>query len=568
MLEQRLEAFDVVMTLEGLALPLSKKSQNVFETITRDSISRSIVEVLGSDQIHSLEVDVSLSLPPIRRLIRTRNNRLRRMEKVSLSFDVLIMIRSVIKVHDLNRYIVGAFNDFLDKFIFVNALKASGDPTFADISSVSVTPGSIGEGRPSEPGDTDGSNENTHDSNRPLIEMIVSASIAFVAFIGLAVFFVEHYRQKKQKGQRINQNETFSSSLFLGIVLQPDIASEIEIGSYTDVSSLDDPSLISLSGREVLEAHDLVFDCDDGGDACIGQDHRSLLPLAIQYELLPSAGTLPRDSHSAPVLSRNTSFLSLDDAINCGSRSVPASANDYESNDYARIACIGQGTVPCDSHSVPLPSRDNSFLSLDDALNCGSRSVPPSAIDYESNDCARIACIGQGTVPCDSHSAPLPSRDNSFLSLDDALNCGSRSVPPSAIDYESNDCARIACVGQGTVPCDSHSAPLPSRDNSFLSLDDALNCGSRSVPPSAFNYESNDYEMISCLDQDDKSLPLADTVPCDSHSAPLLSRDNSFLSLDEAISTAIQGQFLHQLKMTFCWLMVFIRLLVSPVPRR
>ena len=161
----------------------------------------------------------------------------------TIAFDVLILIRSVIQIHDLKRYIASAFNDYMDIYMYVNTLKASGDIAFRDITTVSISP-SFGSSTTTTT--TNGSSVNsatkeTRDTSY-LIAAILSVVVTVVAGMGLVACFLQYQRQQQHlELKRFRRNETFLTS----ITPEDGFASEIEIGACTDMSSLGDPSLIS-----------------------------------------------------------------------------------------------------------------------------------------------------------------------------------------------------------------------------------------------------------------------------------------------------------------------------------
>jgi hypothetical protein len=131
---QQLLVSDVNMTIGGILLPLSGEAQESLELIISDNVARSVIQVLGRDNVENLEVDVSLILPSLREVAERAD------DNDSLLLDMLIMIQSVIHVHNANRYILGAFNGDSEKELFLQNLKETGHIEFASVESVSVAP--------------------------------------------------------------------------------------------------------------------------------------------------------------------------------------------------------------------------------------------------------------------------------------------------------------------------------------------------------------------------------------------------------------------------------------------
>lgn len=322
LLVQRLEAFNVVMTIDGVLLPLGESSKRIFKTVTRDSIAKSVRQVLGASQVHDLEVSISL----------TSSSRMLRNENIhgdTITFDVLILIRSVIQIHDLKRYISSAFNDNMDIYMYTNALKASGDVAFRDITTVYIAYSfDTSTSRTTTTTNRDSATKKRDTSY--LIAAILSVVVAVAAGIGLVVCFLQYQRQQQRLEikKRIRRNTTFLSSF----TLEQGFASEIEIGACTDMSSLGDPSLIGQfcgGGAGGLVFMDVVpTSVHDGVVAVVEEEEedKSILDAADSVSV-----------HSAPSLSRNETVpQSLEDNIFSfpSSNSLPLLAKEMDFEDY------------------------------------------------------------------------------------------------------------------------------------------------------------------------------------------------------------------------------------------
>lgn len=349
LLVQRLEAFNVVMTMEGVILPLNEASKQVFTTVTRDSIARSIVEVLGSNQIQDLQVQVSLdSHSSKRRLLRSKDYGLR-AEDETISFNVLILIRSVIQTHDLSRYVASTFNDHLDIFIYVNTLKASGDTAFSNITTVSIARPILGSSSANED-DTMTGTRNKRETSY-LIAAVMAGLVASLAGIGLVACFVQYRRQRqRQELKRIKRNKTFLSSYDFAA----EIASEIEIGGCTDMSSLGDPSLISqYGGLSIIDT--VVHDGEIVCGACLVDEEDDEENVSV------TDGPILSDSQSvqsAPLpMTKESSTLSL----------------------------AGDGFVFSDSNSLPLPAEEMDYdLEVIDGVCPSLTATDTSSANAES----------------------------------------------------------------------------------------------------------------------------------------------------------------------------------------
>ena len=180
---QQLLVSDVNMTIGGILLPLSGEAQKSLELITSDNVARSVIQVLGRDNVENLVVDVSLITPSLRKLAEGED------DNDSLLLDMLIMIQSVIRVHNANRYILGAFNGKAEKEMFLQSLKETGHIEFASVESVSVAP--VKDVVKIIPED-DTANEN---GSRTVLAVALPIVIGAILAVAAGIVF---YRRKKE----------------------------------------------------------------------------------------------------------------------------------------------------------------------------------------------------------------------------------------------------------------------------------------------------------------------------------------------------------------------------------
>lgn len=229
------------MTLDGVLLPFSAATEKAFEQIAADTISYTIENILGADQIQSLNVQVSYIRPDRRRILAKRicspieydfgfKNGARRLQN-TLVFNVLIEIRSVVQNHDANRYIGAAFNDDIEKLVFIESLKASGYLAFSQITSVSVTPGTVETGPETRVDESQ--DAGTNGKRKLIFAVVIPLLVVLATVVALAVFLV--YIRRKE---RVQENPLGKAPEHFDV---HDIASEIEISTGVDMSSLGDP---------------------------------------------------------------------------------------------------------------------------------------------------------------------------------------------------------------------------------------------------------------------------------------------------------------------------------------
>jgi len=141
------EAKGAIMVLGGV-LPLDADAESLWAAITAEFIVYEIVEVVGEMQVERVELSVALisQNPPLKETSTavSRNHdalRHRILQEIfreqELTFDLLLLIKSVVTEHDINAYIIGAFDTYEEKREYLKYLRETGHP--ANANSVSVT---------------------------------------------------------------------------------------------------------------------------------------------------------------------------------------------------------------------------------------------------------------------------------------------------------------------------------------------------------------------------------------------------------------------------------------------
>jgi hypothetical protein len=232
---------NVQMTIGGMMLPLSAAEQNMIELLTSDTISDSIIGVLGADQIVNLEVTVT-TLSSSSRMLRAPGDGMkgsRNLAVTKFTLHVVILIQSLIETHDVNRYVYGAFNDDAEKALFIDSLKETGNAAFSNVYSVSVAPLTD-----EDPIQVKAEDSTTNNDNIGAI--VVPIVVAVLAGIGLTSFFV--YRRRKRTSV-VSRECVVSPSPheLVEYAGRAYISSEIEVGTSSELSSLGDPIPISAS---------------------------------------------------------------------------------------------------------------------------------------------------------------------------------------------------------------------------------------------------------------------------------------------------------------------------------
>lgn len=258
------QASDAVMVLGGIE-PLDIEAELLWTAITKEYIENEITEVIGQEEVESVEVSIGkvLQNPPYQASntaeARNRDADDRSLQdmtfddlqpvKQELTFDVLILLQSVVTEHgDVNKYIVGAFDEDEEKLAYLLDLQQTGHPVFANVTSVSVMAARVViplDDRSNNPIDPNIIPEggNTASASRSGL----AAGLTVVAIVGMllaGVVFLRGRRHRNmlvgpptdrppQDGRRDNRRAPHN---------HPDgfDASLIEVGT-ADVSSLGDP---------------------------------------------------------------------------------------------------------------------------------------------------------------------------------------------------------------------------------------------------------------------------------------------------------------------------------------
>lgn len=245
------------MILTGSAIePLDSDAEALWEAITRETIAAEIRELIGVETIQKLEVVVTLvsQNPQLNRMssksgasrsgtnaVRHHRNAVRQRnlqeKEQELQFDTVIVIQSVLSNHDINRYIVGAFNEDSEETKYIVDLISTGHEAFLSIQSVSVSPAtrilSLSGWEDEIPQAEQG------DSNAKRAGFTAGIVLTSLVAVGIAAFvFLVHRRRS-----RIAESAPLSSQIERDGNEDGDkgVGSEIEVGTRADVSSLGDP---------------------------------------------------------------------------------------------------------------------------------------------------------------------------------------------------------------------------------------------------------------------------------------------------------------------------------------
>ena len=259
------------MTLSDVP-PLNKDAETIWSVITSKVIAMEVIDVIGFNQVDGLEVSVSLTsqnppLPSTRRALvgmrgrntrsPTQESRMLQMEQ-KLTFDVVILIQSVVTFHDVDRYVLGAFNDdVLEKAVYLSELKATRHETFANATSLSIVSTSSALPR-SEPVDDVPDDKDKNSGKIAIIALFVGAGVAAIAVGGLILYL-------------IRKNGSSSSRAASSVLEKVDkaievkkggLSSEIDVGSHIGsfVSSLGDPFPMSVLGSISENTSSLNYD--------------------------------------------------------------------------------------------------------------------------------------------------------------------------------------------------------------------------------------------------------------------------------------------------------------------
>ena len=215
-------------------------------------------------------------------------------QTVTLIFDVLIEIRSLVESHNIYRYIEGPFDTQVEKEEFTQFLRSTGCSEFANVGSVDVVV-------PKTEKETSTKDEDDSSS----AGLIAGLALAILAILLLGATFV--YLRVRNKRER--EAELQEMPLFTGKTSNEngyDYASEIGVDTNYDVSTLGDP-IPPGATRNSAESSTL-------GSQSLDYDYQKAYADAQSTtNSLVTAGT---GSHNDPSLSKNVLLLPDDDTLN------------------------------------------------------------------------------------------------------------------------------------------------------------------------------------------------------------------------------------------------------------
>jgi beta-glucanase (GH16 family) len=193
-LVQRFNAQGITMTLSNVA-PLDEASEMAWAEVTGNHFAAEIEEVIGPELLDDVAVSIVIVSqdPPFktrRALARKSAGRRLQVDEQKLTFDAVFLIQSVVEEHDVNRYIMGAFNTNDERELYLATLKTTGSDAFVDAFSVSVTE-AVSVSLLEEPGSDNG-------GGAVRIGVIVGAVMAGLALIFLAAFFLSRRSEKRE----------------------------------------------------------------------------------------------------------------------------------------------------------------------------------------------------------------------------------------------------------------------------------------------------------------------------------------------------------------------------------
>lgn len=210
--------------------PLDVVAQSIWVDVTAAHIRKEIVDKMEEmlpDEFSKVGVSIDLTeqLPPY------EGRRLRRLQvdEEELTFNAVISIESRIDEHDVNSYILGAFDTKKEEDEYINSLMATMDEAFENLVSVSVAPAKTitelnyppaGDG---SPGRTD----------TATIGIIVGLVVVGIAGFGLAGYVLYSRRRRGTKKTPTSSLDEDPNDYHYG--------DEIDIGTRDEVSTLGDP---------------------------------------------------------------------------------------------------------------------------------------------------------------------------------------------------------------------------------------------------------------------------------------------------------------------------------------
>jgi len=219
------------MSLTGIQ-PLDVVAQSIWVDTTAAFIRAEIVqqmEELGEESSRiGVSIDLTEQVPPLETQTRKRRLRELQVDEQELTFNAVISIESSVEEHDVNSYIMGAFDTPEKEAEYVALLKASMDEAFADLEAVSVSPAKTITSLENPPEDT-----NPGGTDVTTIAIIVGLVVVGVAGFGLAAFVVYSRRRGGSKSTPASSMDEDPHDKHYG--------DEIDIGTRDEVSTLGDP---------------------------------------------------------------------------------------------------------------------------------------------------------------------------------------------------------------------------------------------------------------------------------------------------------------------------------------
>jgi len=217
------------MTLTGIR-PLGLVAQSIWVDTTVAFISAEIVNVMeklvpGEQGKVGVSIDLSQQAPPY----SARRLRNLQMNEVEITFNAVIAIESSVKEHDVNSYIMGAFDTQEKESAYITSLKENMDEAFDDLSAVAVGPAesiTALQNPPAGDGNSGGPTAAT-------IGIIVGLSVVGLAGFALAGFLVYSRRRRSGKKTPVSSMDEDPNDKHYG--------DEIDIGMRDEVSTLGDP---------------------------------------------------------------------------------------------------------------------------------------------------------------------------------------------------------------------------------------------------------------------------------------------------------------------------------------
>jgi hypothetical protein len=211
---------------------LDAVEQSLWRDETEKFLDLAITELLEAEgEVREVEVSMDVTSQKekserkqgLRSLQQTQSNAL------ELDLTVVLTILSSIENHDVNPYILTTFETRHDEY--VSLLKATGDPAFANLTSVTVSPAINVDVEIATLDD----GENGNNMDMAMIGIIVGVAGAGLAGIGLLVFYF--YTRRKSKLKR----RTPATSPTVQEQGSGPYGDEIEVDDRDDISTLGDP---------------------------------------------------------------------------------------------------------------------------------------------------------------------------------------------------------------------------------------------------------------------------------------------------------------------------------------